>query len=34
MRVIDREEMWHTERAILHSDMNACYASIELLHHP
>ncbi len=22
------------DRTILHSDMNSCYASIELLHHP
>ena len=22
------------DRIILHSDINACYASIELLHHP
>jgi hypothetical protein len=28
------EEVSIMDRVILHSDMNSCYASIELLHHP
>ena len=30
----DRERGGRMDRVILHSDMNNCYASIELLHHP
>ena len=29
-----RERGGRMDRVILHSDMNNCYASIELLHHP
>lgn len=34
MSVIWEKEVIGLERVILHSDMNNCYASIELLHHP
>ena len=34
IKAISLQENVNMERMILHSDINACYASIELLRHP